>query len=163
MQRSTSEEVAESVLKARHALEVALQTLQICEQQGETSIAMPQSAGSLNKFGSFNCRQEPQLLQKHLRTRVNECLYNMALADTMDCTRDRCHVLRDAEGKLYEVMGRTVASGYQLPWPLQGQVLKLQGQVLLQLDHPHDAAEMCALHTSLNACTLESACPPGTR
>lgn len=141
VQQSAAHAVTQSVWKARQALEVALQTLQICEQHMETAIATPQPSLSMNKFGSFNDRQEPQRLLKHLHTRVNECLYNLALADTMDCTRERTQVLREAKGKLFEVTGRTVASGGQLEWPLQGQVLKLQGQVLLELGYSQEAAE----------------------
>ena len=63
----------------------------------------------------------------------------------MDCTRDRRKVLTEAKGKLHEVMGRTVATGDQLPWPLNGHVLKLQGRVLLELGHPQEAAELYVL------------------
>jgi hypothetical protein len=149
VQHSSMHEVAHSVSKAKQALEVALQTLQICEQQMETGVALQQATGTSKMlFGSFNVRQEPQSLLLHVRYRVNACLYNMALADTLDRSRPRREALREARGKLYEVVGRVVASQDQLPWPLHGQVLKLQGQVLLELGRPHEAADMSVPHTT---------------
>jgi hypothetical protein len=146
VQQRVANEVDRSICQARQALNIALKTLQMCGQQLETSISLPQPAGGSKFFGSFNVPQEPHALLRHLRTRECQTLYNMALADTMDYTRGRRQTLEEAKSRLYEVMGRSTSPGDELPWPLQRQVLKLQGQVLLELDHPQEAAEMFALH-----------------
>jgi hypothetical protein len=82
---------------------------------------------------------------RFLQKRVNECLYNASLADTLDRATGRQEALSAAKAKLQEVLSRASGDAAELPPSLHARVLKLLGVVLMELDRTKEAADMCAL------------------
>lgn len=140
---ATATELEMSVPKAQQVLDVAVQILYLCEGHAARRAACA-SDGTVEQADGLHrphdCTNMQQL--RHLQRRVNECLYNASLADTLDCTRNRQEALRAAKGKLGEVLSRAAGDAAELPASLHARVLKLLGVVLMKLDQAHDAAAM---------------------
>lgn len=83
--------------------------------------------------------------RSHLQRRINECLYNAAVADTLDRERPEDAAHASAMCKLREVLGRAAcAAGSGLPLELEAQTLLLLGKLQAARGHAEDAVDTCA-------------------
>lgn len=140
-------ELQVAVGRARQNLDIAICLLYLCEQKDApmeaTNDSENHSSSSSNGEYEVLSRSTPDYSQ--LQQRINECLYNAAVADTLDQEQPELEARAAAIGKLREVLSRAACSGGSgLPLELEAQTLLLLGKLEMASGHGEAAVDTCA-------------------
>eukprot|EP00892_Ulva_mutabilis_P007682 jgi/Ulvmu1/5286/UM022_0080.1 len=133
---STAGELKASVGRAQQYLDVAVSVLYLCEQHDNPDSGIDRSSSICERDGAGTHAPGFGMLQQ----RINECLYNAAVADILD--REKAEAQAAAIGKLREVLSRSASnSGQGLPLGLEAQTLLLLGTVQAAMGRGEDAVD----------------------
>lgn len=125
--------------------------LYICEQHPSFSSAMDTAQRCSGSSCSSSSSSEPAMPEAavahltRLQERINECLYNAAVADTLDRAQPQDESRSSAMCKLREVLSRAAcATGCGLSLELEGRTLLLLGKLQTAGGLGEDAVDTCA-------------------
>lgn len=141
-----------SVGRAQRYLDIAVSLLYMSEQDcaQQNGIEKPQHCSG----GTVGVGEPMGIgVARHgrLQQRVNECMYNAAVADTLNREQPEDVAQASAMGKLRQVLGRGACeAGSGLPLELEAQTLLLLGKLQSARGHTEDAVDTCDV-TSLLA------------
>ena len=124
-------------------MDIGVSLLYLCEQN-------PGQDGSRGDSSSGTEHPEPpstpatKARNSHVQRRINECLYNAAVADTLDRQKPEVRAHSAAMCKLREALGRAAfAAGSGLPLQLEAQILLLLGNLQADSGDGEGAVDTC--------------------